>query len=99
LETGRADAFLSDDVLLYGFIAKAKDPKSYKVTGRLLSFDPYSIMVPRNDSAFRLLGNETLARLFRSGEIEKIYRKWFDPIGVPLSPLLKAGFELGALPD
>jgi glutamate/aspartate transport system substrate-binding protein len=99
LETGRADAFLSDDVLLYGFIAKAREPKSFKVTGRLLSFDPYGIMVRRNDSAFRLAGNQALAKLFRTGEIHTIYAKWFDPIGVPLSPLLKAGFELGALPE
>ncbi|MEY9178876.1 glutamate/aspartate transport system substrate-binding protein [Bradyrhizobium sp. USDA 326] len=99
LETGRADAFISDDVILYGFAAKADDPKKFKVTGRLLSFDPYGIMVRRNDAAFRLLGNQALARLFRSGEAVKIYHKWFDPIRVPLSPLLMAAFELGALPD
>jgi glutamate/aspartate transport system substrate-binding protein len=99
LETGRADAFISDDVILYGFAAKAADPKKFKITGRLLSFDPYGIMVRRNDASFRLLGNQALARLFRSGDAEKIYHKWFDPIGVPLSPLLKAGFELGALPE
>ena len=93
------DAFISDDVILYGFAAKAADPKKFKVAGRLLSFDPYGIMVRRNDDSFRLLGNQALARLFRSGEVDKIYRKWFDPIGVPLSPLLKSAFELGALPE
>ncbi|MDF2688144.1 MAG: amino acid transporter substrate-binding protein [Microvirga sp.] len=99
LETDRADAFVSDDVLLYGFIAKAKDPKSFKVAGRLLSFDPYSIMVRRNDSGFRLVGNTALAKLFRTSEIETIYAKWFQPIGVPVGPLLKSAFELGALPE
>ena len=56
-------------------------------------------MLPRDDSAFRLVVNKTLADLFRSGEIDKIYAKWFDPLGVPVNPLLKAAFELQALPE
>jgi len=54
--------------------------------------------VPRDDSAFRLVATKTLADLFRSGEINDIYAKWFDPMGVPQTDLLQAAFEMQALP-
>src|SRR3989344_3601709 len=66
LETGRVDAYATDDVLLYGLISKSKDPSQYMVVGRFLSYDPYGIMVRRDDSAIRLLGNTVLADLMRS---------------------------------
>ena len=102
LETGRVDAYASDDVLLYGLISKGKNPENYEVVGRFLSYDPYGIMVRRDDSAIRLLGNTVLADLMRSGEMHKIYDKWFNPgptkIGMPMSPALQAAFAIQALP-
>jgi len=102
VETGRADAYASDHVLLYGLISKSKNPDDYQVTGRFLSYDPYGIMVPRNDSTYRRLGTVTLADLMRSGEAKKIYDKWFNPgptnINMPLSDTLKAAFQIQALP-
>lgn len=102
VETGRADAYASDDVLLYGLISKSKNPGQFQVTGRFLSYDPYGIMVPRNDSTYRRLGVLTLADLMRSGEAKKIYDKWFNPgptkINMPMSSTLKAAFEIQALP-
>lgn len=102
LETGRVDAYATDHVLLYGLISKSKDPSEFQVTGRFLSYDPYGFMVPRNDSAFRLIGNSVLSDLMRSGEINKIYDKWFNPgptnINMPLSATLKTAFEIQALP-
>ena len=70
LGTGRADAYATDDVLLYGLISKSKNPEQYEVVGRFLSYDPYGIMVRRDDSAMRLLGNRVLSDLMRSGEIQ-----------------------------
>ena len=67
--------------------------------GDFLSFDPYALMVRRDDSAFELVGKKALADVFRSGEIDAIYAKWFDELGVPADPLLEAAFELGALPE
>lgn len=103
METGRIDAYGSDDVLLYGLISKAKDPSAWNVVGDYLSFDPYGIMVPRNDSTFQLLGTSVLAGLMRSGEIIDIYNKWFDPgptdIKMPLSDRLKTAFDIQALPQ
>lgn len=102
VETGRVDAYATDDVLLYGLISKSKKKDDYQVTGRFLSFDPYGIMVPRNDSTYRRLGNVMLADMMRSGELMKIYNKWFAPgptnINMPASATLQTAFEIQALP-
>lgn len=98
LQTDRVDAYSTDHILLYGLISKAKNPDDYEVVGKFLSYDPYAIMIPQDDSAFRLVVNKTLADLFRSGEIDEIYAKWFDPLGVPQTDLLQAAFEMQALP-
>ena len=103
LETDRIDAYGSDDVLLYGLISKSKNPEGYQVTGRYLSFDPYAIMVPRNDSTFERLGRVVVAGLMRSGEMATIYNKWFAPgptnINMPLSERLQEAFAIQALPE
>ena len=106
VESGRAAAFAMDDVLLYGLIAKSKKPKDFDVVGDYLSYDPYGIMFRKNDADFAIVANRALANLMRSGEINKIYDKWFigklpsgETIGMPMSPLLKVGFQLQALPE
>ena len=106
VESGRAAAFSMDDVLLYGLIAKAKKPKDFDVIGDYLSYDPYGIMFRKNDADFAIVANRALSNLMRTGEINKIYDKWFigklpsgETIGMPMSPLLKVGFQLQALPE
>jgi glutamate/aspartate transport system substrate-binding protein len=99
LETGRVDANVSDDIQLMGLAASAKSPKDYAVVGRHLSYEPFGLMFRRGDPDFKLAVNKTLSGLFRSGEIEKIYAKWFDPLGAPLSPTLKAAYSIQAIPE
>lgn len=99
LETDRVDAYSTDHILLFGLISKAKSPEEYEVVGDFLSFDPYAIMVRRDDSAFELIGKQTLADLFRSGEINTIYDRWFVPMGVERTDLLNAAFQIQALPE
>lgn len=103
LGTDRIDAYTSDHVLLYGLISKSKDPSNFQVTGRFLSFDPYAIMVPRNDSTFERLGRIVMSDMMRSGDMEKTYNKWFVPgptgINMPLSSSLKTAFEIQAFPN
>lgn len=99
LETDRVDAYSTDHILLFGLISKAKSPDDYSVVGDFLSFDPYAIMVPRNEADYELEATKAVAALFRSGEIEKIYSKWFDPLGVPLDSTLKTAFQIQALPE
>ena len=99
LEKGEVIAFAADDVILFGLRGKAKKPDDFEVVGRFLSYDPYAIMVRRDDPDFMLALNQSLARIFRSGEIEKIYQKWFSPLGMPMSETLKAAIELQSLPE
>jgi glutamate/aspartate transport system substrate-binding protein len=99
METDRVDAYGSDDVLLFGSRSRAKNPDQYVVVGEFLTYDPYAIMLPRNDSAFATLADKAIAKMFRDGSFMQTYRKWFDPIGMPLNPLLEAAIKLQALPD
>lgn len=102
LTSGRVDAYATDDVLLYGLISKSKNPDQWQVTGRFLSYDPYGLMVPRNDSTYRRIGTMLLADLMRSGEMLEIYNKWFNPgptnINMPISDTLSTAFVIQALP-
>lgn len=99
LETDRVDAYSTDHILLFGLINKSKTPDEFAVVGDFLSFDPYAIMVRRDDSAFELIGKKAMAEVFRSGEINDIYKKWFGPLGVDQTDLLKAAFQINALPN
>ena len=99
LETGRSDAHVTDEVVALGLIAKSKEPEKYATVGRLLSYDPYSIVVRRDDSAFRLVGNRVLADLFRSGEINAVYTKWMSTISMPMSDQMKIVFDSQAYPE
>ncbi|MBI3706611.1 MAG: amino acid ABC transporter substrate-binding protein [Proteobacteria bacterium] len=99
LETGRSDAHVTDEVVAFGLISKSKNPEQYEVVGRLFSYDPYSIVVRRDDSAFRLVGNKVLADLFRSGNINAIYDKWLSQINMPMTDMLKIVFQAQALPE
>ena len=106
VESGRAAAFSMDDVLLFGLVAKAKKPKDFEVVGDYLSYDPYGIMYRKNDSDFGVVVNRAIANLMRSGELTKLYDKWFlqklpdgSVMGFPMSPLLKAAIQLQALPE
>ena len=106
VESGRAVAFSMDDILLYGLIAKAKSPKDYEVVGDYLSYDPYGMMYRKGDEDFGQVIRRAIAKLMASGDINKIYNKWFleklpsgETMGVPMSPLLKAAITLQALPE
>ncbi len=89
VERGEADAFLMDDVLLYGLAANRADPKALKVVGRFLTTEPLAIMLPKNDPAFKKLIDDEMRHLITSREIHGIYDKWFmrpiPPKGVALN--------------
>src|SRR5574343_1243122 len=77
LESGRADAFVMDGQILAGNIATAKNPADFKIVGEVLSVEPIAIMIRKDDPAFKKLADDTLRDLMKSGEIAKIYDKWF----------------------
>ena len=93
---GEADAFATDDVLLYGFIAQRKLQGQVKVVGDLLSYDPYGVMYRRDDPLLARVVNLGFQRLARDGEIERQYRRWFLrklPLGVSLDLPMSAQLE------
>lgn len=77
LEAGRADAFVMDATILIGNMVNSKTPSDYKIVGESLSLEPIGIMIRKDDAAFKKLGNDVITSLVKSGEISKIYDKWF----------------------
>jgi ABC-type amino acid transport substrate-binding protein len=98
LDSGGADAYASDRVLLIGLAIQSNDIRKLRLGDEYLSYEPYGFMVRRNDSAFRLAANRVLANIYRSGEIEQIYETWFGALGLP-SSLLQAMYILNGLPE
>jgi len=93
---GKAVAFPMDDVLLYGLVSKAAKPDDYAVVGKYLSVEPYAIMLPKGDAVFERVVDRTLNELFVSGDIRRIYAKWFatPQLTVPLNQYLKEAFQV-----
>ena len=77
LESGRADAFVMDGQILAGNIANSKSPADFKIVGEVLNVEPIAIMFRKDDPAFKKLADDTIAGLAKSGELAKLYDKWF----------------------
>ena len=90
VQTGRAVAFAMDDILLYGLKASAANPAEFAVVGEAIQVEPYAIMLRKDDPAFKKLVDDTLAGLMKSGDFEKLYKKWF------MSPIPPKGINLNA---
>ena len=97
LESGSADGFASDKLLLVG--APMKNPQALVMLPDDLSVEPYAIALPRGDWAFRLAVNTGLAQIYRDGRVIGIFKAWFDRIGLQMSPVLRIMYGLGALSD
>jgi ABC-type amino acid transport substrate-binding protein len=97
LESGQVDAYASDEAVLIGLAADAKNAKSLRLGGTLFSYEPYAFMVRQNDAAFRLLADRTLALIFQNGEITKIYDRWFGQWQPEPPPLLRALYDIESL--
>ncbi|MBO0134479.1 amino acid ABC transporter substrate-binding protein [Agrobacterium burrii] len=80
----RASAFVMDDILLRSFVAETGKPEDYSISNEYLAPpQPYGLMLRHGDTGFRDAVNEALGQIYKSGEIEKIYEKWFD---APIPP-------------
>ncbi|MDQ3273251.1 MAG: transporter substrate-binding domain-containing protein [Pseudomonadota bacterium] len=77
LESGRADAFVMDGSILAGNIATAKVPADFKIVGEVLSVEPIAIMIRKDDAALKKIGADTISGMIRSGDMAKIWDKWF----------------------
>ena len=97
VETDRAMAFAMDDILLYGLVASAKNPGDFTVSDEALSVEPYGIMLRKDDPQFKKVADDAVKALFKSGDINKIYAKWFQSaippknvnLNLPMSSQLK----------
>jgi ABC-type amino acid transport substrate-binding protein len=98
LQTSRIEAYASDRTILLGLVLQARGTARYALVPDDLSYEPYAFMVRRDDSAFRLVANRALARLYRSGAIGAIYARWFGVMGKP-TPALVLMYALQGLPE
>jgi glutamate/aspartate transport system substrate-binding protein len=97
----RAAAFIMDDILLAGQIANAKRPADYKMLPESLRQEPYSMMLRKDDPQFKALVDKTIGAVMKSGEIEKIYAKWFTKpvppkeinLNFPMTPAIREAFK------
>jgi len=100
LESGRADAFVMDGQILAGLISKSKSPNDYAIVGEVLSVEPIAIMYRKEDPAFRKAVDDSVRNMIKSGEVAKLYDKWFmqsippsnTKVGLPASDMTKAAW-------
>jgi glutamate/aspartate transport system substrate-binding protein len=106
LKEGKADAFATDDVLLYGLVATTHTGDQYHVVGEYLSYEPYGLMYRKDEPEFDAVVDRTFTRLAQSRELVQLYNKWFqqrlptgETLDLPMSPQLEEIFRVEGVPD
>ncbi len=97
VETGRAAAFVMDDILLYSLAAQSRSPGEYAISPEALSVEPYGIMLRKDDKAFKKVVDDAMVNIYKSGQINAIYDKWFQKpippkglnLNIPMSDAMK----------
>ncbi len=98
LAQNKVDGYAGDRVVLAGLRMRARVPESFEFVGEDFSFEPYALVLPRNDADFRLTVNTALAGLYRTGDIDPIFQRWLGNLGRP-GTLLHSMFYLNTLPE
>lgn len=98
INKGTVDAYASDQTVLIGLALVVSQSLKLRLGDKNLSYEPYGLMLRKNDQDFRQAVNAVLARLYRSGQIAQIYDRWFGKLGKP-SQILAVMFLLNALPE
>ena len=97
VETGRAVAFFMDDILLYSLVANSKNPSEWVISADALSVEPYGIVLRRDDPSFKKVVDDAMTKVYKSGEINTIYAKWFlhpvPPKGINLNVPMSEVFK------
>jgi glutamate/aspartate transport system substrate-binding protein len=97
VETGRAVAFVMDDILLYSLAAQSRNPKDYAISAEALSVEPYGVMLRKDDAPFKKVVDAAMVQIYKSGQINAIYDKWFQKpippkglnLNIPMSAPMK----------
>jgi len=98
LESGKVDAYANDRIVLFGLALQSKESAKLALLNADFSFEPYALMMRRNDPSFRLAVNRALARIYSTNAIGDIYNRWFGKFGAP-GDLLLSMYYLNALPE
>ena len=100
LVDGKADAFATDDILLYGLIARHKSQDKFRVVGEYLSYDPYGIMYRKGEPQMKDVVERTFRKLGSGRDLIPLYNKWFvarlptgERLNVAISPQLEEAFR------
>jgi len=101
LADGKADAFATDDILLYGLIARHKSQDRFRVAGDYLSYDPYGIMFRKGDPQLADVVERAFHKLGSNRDLIPLYNKWFtsrlptgERLNVAISPQLEEAFRV-----
>ena len=99
LNEGSVHAFASDQIVLIGQVIQSREPTRYSLMTEIFSYEPYGLVVRRNDADFRLLVNRAISELYRDGEHTDIFYKWIGRLGIKVPPVVAAMYQLSALPE
>jgi ABC-type amino acid transport substrate-binding protein len=98
VQEGKVDGFASDRIVLVTLRENSADPAKLALLDNDFSFEPYALVLPRDDPDFRLAVNRAVVALYRSGDIDAIFYRWLGALGRP-GPLLNSMFYLNTLPE
>ena len=99
VDSGQVAALASDQMLLIGQLMKSKNPKSYSLSNDLYSYEPYGLVVPKDDAAFRLVVNRALVQMYRNSQYVDIYGRWIGSFGIKPSPVLVSMYAIQQFSD
>ena len=99
LDAGQIAALASDQMLLIGQLMKSPNAKNYALAQELFSYEPYALVVPRDDSAFRLVVNRALVQTYRTNQYVDIFQRWIGWAGIKPSPILVSMFAIQQFSD
>ena len=99
LDTDEIDALASDRAVLIGQVLGSDNIEDYALSNELFSFEPFALMLRRNDPDFRLVADRSLAEIFSGAKIGNLYEQWLEKAGVQTTPMLMMMYQIQALPD
>lgn len=99
LESGRADAYLSDNAAFYSMIKQSHHPENLAIVGPELSYQPEAFIIPLNNPTFAWIAGHEMSKMYQNGEADALAAKWFGPYGVGVSPKLRAAWETYSFPE
>ncbi len=99
LRAGEVAALSADQVVLVGLVLTAQDPERFGISPNFFSFEPFALAVRRDDADFRLVADGALSRLYRTGEIDAIYKKWFGILSEDKPALIESLYRLNSTPE